>query len=96
MTWHIESFDSLLYRVFTPIMSYGRSDITIGLSLLRAFKTLSLFAGKEQRESLQRHAERVIALLDEAARHELDRKFIDARLARGEHRLSLPSTLPAA
>jgi uncharacterized membrane protein len=93
VTWPTESFDSLLYRVFAPILHYGRDDLTIGLALLKALKTLSLYAEAADRRLLQAHADRVIGVLDEVASHRLDRDFISARLSVGEHRLELPDHL---
>ncbi|WP_373182378.1 DUF2254 domain-containing protein, partial [Halomonas campaniensis] len=94
VTWPVEGFDSLLYRVFAPILHYGRDDISIGLSLLKALKSLSLYATDRDVDLLQAHANRVIAVLARAAGHELDREFVNQRLDRGEHRLTLPATLP--
>ena len=94
VTWPLARFDDLLYRLFQPILSYGRQDVSIGLALLKALKSLSLFAEGESREALQAHAERVIETLAEAARHPLDRHFIEARLSTGAHRLDLPLQLP--
>jgi uncharacterized membrane protein len=94
VTWPAESFDSLLYRVFMPILHYGRDDLTIGLALLKALKTLSLYATAADRRLLQAHADRIIGVVAEAASHRLDREFIASRLASGEHRLELPRELP--
>lgn len=93
VTWPTESFESLLYRVFTPILHYGQDDITIGLSLLKAVKSLSLYARDADKRLLQAYAERIIATLGDAADHRLDRDFISARLNVGEHRLELPDQL---
>jgi uncharacterized membrane protein len=93
VTWPVESFESLLYRVFTPILHYGREDLTIGLSLLKAVKSLSLYAQEADRRLLQAYADRIIATLADAADHRLDRDFISARLNIGEHRLALPDYL---
>ncbi|WP_181870048.1 DUF2254 domain-containing protein [Halomonas sp. DQ26W] len=96
VTWPTEDFDSLLYRIITPIVCYGHKDLSIGLSLLEALKTLSLFAENAQRESLQQQADRVIEMLNRAAQHHLDRDFINKKLNSGEHRLILPDSLVAA
>lgn len=93
VTWPAESFESLIYRVFTPILHYGHDDVTIGLSLLKALKSLSLYAEGAERRLLQAYAERVIEALTDAANHRLDRDFISARLNNGEHRLDLPDHL---
>jgi uncharacterized membrane protein len=93
VTWPVESFESLLYRVFTPILHYGRDDLTIGLALLKALKTLSLYAEPADRRLLQVHADRIIGALAEVATHRLDRDFISDRLNNGEHRLELPDHL---
>ncbi|WP_416137719.1 DUF2254 domain-containing protein [Halomonas sp. HK25] len=93
VTWPAESFESLLYRVLTPILHYGRDDVTIGLSLLKAVKSLSLYAQDADRQLLQTYADRIIATLADAAIHPLDRDFISARLNSGEHHLTLPDRL---
>jgi len=93
VTWPAESFESLIYRVFTPILHYGHDDVTIGLSLLKALKSLSLYAEGAERRLLQVHAERVIGALADAVDHRLDRDFINARLNSGEHHLELPDHL---
>ncbi|AMC99796.1 DUF2254 domain-containing protein [Halomonas chromatireducens] len=95
VTWPTEDFHNLLYRIITPILRYGHKDLSIGLSLLEALKTLSLFAGSAQRESLQQQADRVFEMLNQTAQHHLDRDFINRELHRGEHRLILPDSLPA-
>ncbi|WP_458525349.1 DUF2254 domain-containing protein [Onishia taeanensis] len=92
--WQTERFDSLLYRLVNPILHYGKDDVSIGLALLKALKTLSLFAEETELGAIQRHAERVIASLAERDTHALDRQFIGERLASGEHRLTLPAELP--
>ncbi|MBB3189591.1 DUF2254 domain-containing protein [Halomonas cerina] len=94
VTWPLERFDDLLYRLFHPILHYGRQDVSIGLGLLKALKTLSLFAKGEDLETLQAHAERVIETLARTAHHPLDRRFIASRLTAGTHRLDLPLQLP--
>ncbi|RCV86871.1 DUF2254 domain-containing protein [Vreelandella rituensis] len=94
VTWPEERFNSLLYKLFTPILYYGRSDVSICLSLLKALKTLSLFAENEQLDVIQAHAERVVKALSELHNDSLDQQFIAARLNNGEHRLTLPKSLP--
>lgn len=96
VTWPTEDFDTLLYRIFTPIMHYGQKDVSIGLSLLGALKTLSLFAEGHQLDSLKQQGNRVVEMLGRAAQHHLDRDFINKQLHSGEHRLLLPGSLPAA
>ncbi|WP_346797464.1 DUF2254 domain-containing protein [Halomonas sp. Bachu 37] len=96
VTWTEERFDSLLYKLFTPILLYGRKDVSICLSLLKALKTLSLFAQDEHLEVIQAHADRVITALSELNIDLLDRQFIATRLNSGEHRLALPQSLPFA
>ncbi|WP_290796327.1 DUF2254 domain-containing protein [Halomonas sp.] len=93
VSWPAESFENLLYRVLTPILHYGRDDVTIGLSLLKAVKSLSLYASDADRQLLQVYADRIIATLADAADHPLDRDFISARLNSGEHHLTLPDRL---
>lgn len=92
--WRVEDIDSLLYRLFQPILYHGRNDLSIGLGILKALKTLSLFAGARELTLLQAHADRVVETLAAAAPHPLDRGFVSARLDDGLHRLRLPSTLP--
>ncbi|MDY7115071.1 DUF2254 family protein [Halomonas sp. SSL-5] len=94
VTWQVEDFESLLYRLFQPILRYGREDLSIGLGVLKALKTLSLFAEPEDLETLQAHADRVVETLSHAVDHPLDRRFVSARLDDGIHRLSLPAALP--
>ncbi|MHB0776085.1 DUF2254 domain-containing protein [Halomonas sp. WWR20] len=94
LTWPEERLDSLLYRLFSPILHYGRDDISICLALLKALKTLSLFAEGEQRPTIQAHADRVIEALTEVSTDLLDQQFINARLSNGEHQLRLPTALP--
>lgn len=94
VTWQIERFDSLLYRLVNPILHYGKDDVSIGLALLKALKTLSLFAEKTELATIQCHAERVIDTLARHNTHALDRQFIGERLTSGKHCLNLPDTLP--
>lgn len=91
VSWKTHDFDSLLYRLFTPILHYGRDDISIVMALLKALKTLSLFADEKSLAVIQAHADRVVETLDTAAQHSLDRHFIARRMQAGEHRLQLPS-----
>ncbi|MDI5921492.1 DUF2254 domain-containing protein [Halomonas sp. LR5S13] len=93
VTWPVESFESLIYRVYTPILHYGQDDVTIGLSLLKSVKSLSLYAQDSDWRLLQAYADRIIGTLADAADHRLDRDFISARLNSGEHRLELPDYL---
>ncbi|MBZ9557649.1 MULTISPECIES: DUF2254 domain-containing protein [Modicisalibacter] len=95
VTWEIESFDSLLYRLFSPILHYGRDDVSICLALLKALKTLSLFAEDKEHAAIQAHADRVVLALETAAKDALDRHFITTRLQAGDHRLVLPALLSA-
>ncbi|MCL7940199.1 DUF2254 domain-containing protein [Halomonas sp. ATCH28] len=94
VTWQVEDFESLLYRLFQPILRYGKEDLSIGLGVLKALKTLSLFAEQEDLETLQAHADRVVETLSREASHPLDRRFVSARLDDGLHRLRLPAALP--
>lgn len=94
MTWKVEAFDSLVFRLFQPILIHGREDLSIGLELLRSLKTLSLFANNRDIKTLQAHADRVVEALAQTAAHPLDRRFASEHLNRGSHRLSLPDTLP--
>ncbi|MFG6157379.1 DUF2254 domain-containing protein [Halomonas sp. 1390] len=94
VTWRVENFESLLYRLFQPILQHGRQELSIGLGVLKALKALSLFAEPRELEILQAHADRVVETLSQAARHPLDRRFVAARLDDGLHRLRLPAALP--
>lgn len=94
VTWKVEDFESLLYRLFQPILRCGRDDLSIGLGVLKALKTLSLFAEEKDLKTLQDHADRVVEALSQAASHPLDHRFVSARLDDGLHRLSLPAVLP--
>ncbi|WP_108445775.1 DUF2254 domain-containing protein [Halomonas denitrificans] len=94
VTWRVEDFESLLYRLFQPILHHGRHDLSIGLGVLKALKTLSLFAEPRELALLQAHADRVLETLAGAVRHPLDRRFVSARLDDGLHRLRLPAALP--
>ncbi|WP_168380996.1 DUF2254 domain-containing protein [Modicisalibacter radicis] len=96
VSWKTHDFESLLYRLFTPILHYGRDDVSVVLALLKALKTLSLFADAERLVIIQAHADRVVGALGEAAKDNLDRHFIDRRLQAGEHRLRLPGGLSPA
>ncbi|MDI5934656.1 DUF2254 domain-containing protein [Halomonas kalidii] len=94
--WPVETFESLLYRLLTPILHYGREDVSIDLALLQLLKRLSPYAGHDELRLLQRHAERVLEVLDEVCRHPLDRAFVESRLLEGEHRLTLPTRLASS
>ncbi|GHA93882.1 DUF2254 domain-containing protein [Modicisalibacter luteus] len=89
VTWPEESLESLLYKLYTPILHYGRDDVSICLALLKSLKTLSLFADMRQRDLLQAHAQRVVDALSELAADPLDSQFILERLDGGTHRLAL-------
>ncbi len=91
VSWKTHDFDSLLYRLLTPILHYGRDDISIVLALLKALKTLSLFADEQALDVIQAHADRVVDALREAAKDTLDHRFIAMRMQMGEHRLRLPA-----
>ncbi|GAB2793739.1 DUF2254 domain-containing protein [Halomonas shantousis] len=93
LTWSEERVDSLLYRLFSPILHYGQEDISICLALLQALKTLSLFAEDEHQPVIQAHADRIVKALTEIPTDMLDQQFINARLNTGEHQLDLPNTL---
>ncbi|WP_280540430.1 DUF2254 domain-containing protein [Chromohalobacter sp. 11-W] len=90
VSWATHDFESLLYRLFNPILHYGRDDISIVLALLKSLKTLSLFADDEALAVIQAHADRVVDALKKAAKDPLDRHFIARRMQAGEHRLKLP------
>lgn len=94
VTWPEERFDSLSYKLFSPILHYGKEDMSICLALLQALKTLSLFTDHDQHRVVQAHADRVVIALAELASDSLDRQFVENRLYVGEHRLILPTTLP--
>lgn len=94
VTWRVEEFDSLAFRLFQPILTYGREDLSIALELLQSLKTLSQFADNRDIKTLQAHADRVVEMLAQAASHPLDRRFVSDHLNRGTHRLSLPDSLP--
>ncbi|MFC0337618.1 Uncharacterized membrane protein [Kushneria avicenniae] len=94
MSWREEDIESLLFRVFDPILHYGGRDLSICLSLLKAFKTLSNFAGPDDRPVIQAHADRVIQLMADHFTASLEVAFIEARLAGGLHRLHIDSRLP--
>ncbi|MCI0510112.1 MULTISPECIES: DUF2254 domain-containing protein [Chromohalobacter] len=94
VTWKIHDFDSLLYRLFTPILHYGRDDISILLALLKALKTLSMFADEAALSIIQAHTDRVVEALETAAQDTLDRHFIASRMQAGEHRLRVRLLAP--
>ncbi|SEM07117.1 DUF2254 domain-containing protein [Halomonas caseinilytica] len=93
--WQLESFDSLLHRLLTPILHYGMEDQSILLGLLKALKSLSVTADSQYLATLQQFADRVVECLDANSRHTLDRTFVNQRLNRGYHRLNLPDSLDA-
>ncbi len=94
VSWHEESFDSLLFRLFNPILHYGKGDLSICLSLLKAFKTLSNFANDEDKLVIQQHAERIIDIISNNYADPLEVKFVEERLSEGVHKLDLPKNLP--
>ncbi|WP_438765301.1 DUF2254 domain-containing protein [Kushneria sp. TE3] len=94
ISWHEEGIESLMFRIFDPIVHYGGEDLSICLSLLKALKTLSNFAGDADHRVIQAHADRVIALMAEHFTAPLEIEFIEARLAGGIHRLHLAPRLP--
>ena len=88
----LESFDSLLYRSISPILHYGRDDLSICLALLSLLKTLSLLGSDDaQLALLQQHADKVVEAILAQAEFEVDRRFIEHGLQAGHHRLNLPS-----
>ncbi|KAA0011966.1 DUF2254 domain-containing protein [Billgrantia pellis] len=93
VSWHEEGFDSLMFRLFNPILHYGKDDLSICLSLLKAFKTLSNFASCEDRLVIQQHAERIVDVISVNYTDPLEVKFAEARLNVGVHRLDLPKNL---
>lgn len=93
VTWPVERFDSLLHRLFVPLLHYGAEDQSTLLGLLKATKSLSLLADEAQLSSLQAMADRIVEALDGNSRHPMDRAFITERLQHGQHRLSLPASL---
>lgn len=93
VTWPVERFDSLLHRLFVPLLHYGAEDQSTLLGLLKAIKSLSLLANEAQLAGLQAMADRIVEALDGHSRHPMDRAFITERLQRGQHRLSLPASL---
>ncbi|WP_043530069.1 DUF2254 domain-containing protein [Litchfieldella xinjiangensis] len=95
VSWHEEALESLMFRVFNPILHYGGDDLSICLSLLSALKTLSNFAEPPELETIQRHADRIIQRLAQDYTDPLEVDFVEARLSEGVHRLSLPQTLQA-
>nr|WP_300306331.1 DUF2254 domain-containing protein [Halomonas sp.] len=93
VVWQAESFESLIHRLLTPILQYGREDQSILLGLLKAVKSLSLTANPQQLATLQNVANRIVENLEQQSTHELDRQFVNQRLQQGLHRLSLPASL---
>lgn len=96
LTWREENVESLMFRVFDPILHYGSRDLSICLALLKAFKTLSNFATHDDHRIIQAHADRIIALMAEHFTTPLEVDFIEARLSSGIHRLQIDSRLPEA
>ncbi|MDH2372992.1 DUF2254 domain-containing protein [Cobetia sp. 3AK] len=93
VSWEMESFDSLLYRSISPILHYGRDDLSICLALLSLLKTLSLLGSDNaQLALLQQHADKVVEAILAQAQFEVDRRFIEQGLKAGHHRLTLPGT----
>ncbi|RKD84639.1 DUF2254 domain-containing protein [Kushneria marisflavi] len=92
--WQEEGFESLMFRVFNPILHYGEKDLSICLSLLKAFKTLSNFAMAEDHRVIQAHTDRIIALMAQCFTTPLEVSFIEDRLTRGMHRLRIAPHLP--
>ncbi|WP_158521450.1 DUF2254 domain-containing protein [Kushneria konosiri] len=95
LSWHEEGFESLMFRVFNPILHYGEKDLSICLSLLKAFKALSNFATAEDNRIIQAHTDRIIALMADHFTAPLEVAFIEDRLTRGLHRLHINPHLPA-
>ncbi|WP_027967421.1 DUF2254 domain-containing protein [Halomonas halocynthiae] len=94
VSWPVERFDSLLHRLFVPLLIYGKQDQSIQLELLKAVKTLSLFTKEENLDALQAMAERILIVLNHLSEHSMDRQFVNEQLNNGEHCLSLPALLP--
>lgn len=94
VSWHEESFESLLFKLFNPILHYGKKDLSICLSLLKALKTLSNFADDIDRQLLQAHTDRIIKILADHHTDPLGLPFIEARLSTGTHNLDIPRNLP--
>lgn len=94
ISWHEEDFESLMFRVFDPILHYGGQDPSICLSLLKAFKTLSNFAEADDHRVIQAHADRVIQRMADHFTASLEIDFIEARLTRGLHCLNINARLP--
>ncbi|MGQ7245855.1 DUF2254 domain-containing protein [Halomonas sp. V046] len=93
VTWKVERFDSLLHRLFIPLLSYGADDQSTLLGLLKAIKTISLFADDTSLGNVQAMADRIVDALADSATHVMDRQFIGERLKAGQHRLELPAGL---
>lgn len=94
VSWPLERFDNLLHRLFVPILIYGEQDQGIQLELLKAVKTLSLFAEGANLDALQSMAERIMVVLDEISEHPMDRQFVNEQLNGGDHYLNFPTLLP--
>ncbi|MGR4069319.1 DUF2254 domain-containing protein [Billgrantia sp. C5P2] len=96
VSWHEESFESLIFKLFNPILHYGKKDLSICLSLLKALKTLSNFADNTDRQLIQAHADRIINILADHHADPLGLPFIEARMSAGIHHLDIPRNLPKA
>lgn len=94
VSWHEESFESLIFKLFNPILHYGKKDLSICLSLLKSLKTLSNFADHTDRQLIQAHADRIIKILADHHADPLGLPFIEARLKAGIHKLDIPGNLP--
>lgn len=90
LIWHSFSFESLLYKAFAPIRDYGAADISICLSLLKAYKTLAALDKEEKyKQLLQEHAEAVLAAIAAMKLHAVDKAFIEPRISEHSHYLQL-------
>lgn len=94
ISWPLEPFHSLLYRLLMPISHYGREDMSTQVELLKVTKTLSLFAEHETLDVLQSMAGRILLTIETLCDEPMDRQFINDQLRGGEHRLRLPVILP--
>lgn len=92
VTWRVETLDSLLYRTLSPILYYGRDDLSICLAILDLLKTLSrLTDSPDVLALLQQHADKVVDQIAKHAHFQIDQTFIASRLGLGDHRLDLPA-----
>lgn len=87
--WPVERFDSLLHRLFVPLLHYGANDQSILLGLLKSLKSLSLFAEPHHLETLQLMTQRVGQALAHDSAHRMDLTFVLERLDQGAHRLDM-------